>query len=79
MNALQWHVEKIHHVVWDSLYVYNRIECQQALKDLEKTPNIAYEDALKKFDLVWCVKGFIMTHSNVTVTWKAISRMIIIS
>ena len=38
--------------------------------DLEKAPDVAYQDILKKFDLTWGVKGLIMTWSNLVVTWK---------
>ena len=31
---------------------------------LKKAPVVGYEDVLKEFDLVWCVKGLILTCSN---------------
>ena len=33
---------------------------------------LSYEDVLTKFDDVWCVKGLIVTHNNLVVTWKVI-------
>ena len=39
--------------------------------DLEEAPDVAYQDVLEEFDLVWCVKGLIVTWSNLVVTWKA--------
>ena len=38
------------------------------LKDLGKTPDVAYQDVLDEQDLVWCVKGLIANHSNLQVT-----------
>ena len=49
------------------------------LKDLQKTPNVAYQDVLDELDLVWCVKGLIIIHSNLMVTWKDRAQMCIIS
>ena len=37
-----------------------------------KKPDVAYDDVLKEFDNVWCVKGLI-------ITWKVRPRMGIIS
>ena len=34
---------------------------------------------LKEFDNVWCVRGLIVTYSNLVVTWKVRPRMDIIS
>ena len=70
MLASQRPLEKTHQVVWDSLLDCGRLEWQQTLYDLEKTLDVAYEDVLKEFDSVWCVKGLIVTHSNLLVTWK---------
>lgn len=58
---------KAHQVVWDPLLNYGRIEWQRTLHDLEK---VAYEDILKEFDKVWCVKDLIVTHSDLMITWK---------
>ena len=63
-------MEETHQVVWDPLLAYGRFEWQHTLQDLEKTPNLAYDDVLKEFHKVWCVKGFIVTCSNLVVTWK---------
>ena len=67
-HAPPWPVEKTHEVVWDSLLGYDRLEWQQTLMELEKAPNVEYEDILKDFHNNWCVKGFI-------VTWKVRPRM----
>ena len=56
--------------MWDSLLDYGRLEWQRTLTDLEKTLDVSYEEALKGFDNVWCVKGLIVTLINLVVTWK---------
>ena len=33
---------------------------KRILTDLEEAPDVAYQDVLKKFDPVWCVKGLIV-------------------
>jgi hypothetical protein len=71
-------VKKTHQLVWDSLIDYGSLEWQSTLQDLIKAMDIAYEDVLRKFDKVWCVKGFIVTCSNL-VTWKVRPQMSIIS
>jgi hypothetical protein len=68
-------MEKRHQVARDSLLDYGRLEWQWTLTNLERRPNVAYEDVLKDFDNVWCVKGLNVTHSNLVVTWKARPRM----
>ena len=45
----------------------------------EKTLDVAYEDVLNKFDLIWCVKGLIVTRSNLVVTWTIRPQIGIIS
>jgi hypothetical protein len=78
-NSIQWH-EKTHQLVWDSLLDYGRVEWQGTLQDLgKKTLKIAYNDVLEKSDRVWCLKGFIVTCSNLVFTWKARPWMGIIS
>ena len=69
-HNLQWPIEKTRQVIWDALHDYGRIKWKQTLEDLEKTPDVAYHDILHKFDLTWRVKGFIVTRSNLVVTWK---------
>ena len=78
-NNLQWPIEKTRQVIWDALQDYGRIEWKQTLKDLEKTPDVAYQDVLNKFDLTWGVKNLIVTWSNLVVTWKDRPQMSIIS
>ena len=78
-SALQWLIEKTHQVVWDALQDYGRIEWKRTLLDLEKAPDIAYQDVLKEFDSIWGVKGLIMTRNNLVVTWKVRPHMGIIS
>ena len=65
-------MKKTHQIVWDSLLDHGRLEWQWTLTGLEKTPDVAYDDVLKEFDNVWCVKGLI-------ITWKVRPRMGIIS
>ena len=62
-------------LTWD----YGRLEWQQNLQNLEKTPNVAYENVLNKFDSVWCVEGLIIIRSNLSVTWKIRAHVGIIS
>ena len=76
---MQWPIEKTRQIVWDALQGYGRIEWKRMLRDLEKTPNMAYHDILNKFDLTWGVKGLIMTQSNLVITWKDRTHMSIIS
>ena len=63
-------MEKTHQGVWDSLLDNGRLEWQRTLIDLEKAPDVAYEDVLKEFDNVWCVKGLTLTCSNLVIVWK---------
>ena len=65
----QWPLEKPHHV-WDSLLYYGRLRWQQTLHDLENALDVAYEVVLNEFDLVWCVKGLIVSRSNLSISWK---------
>jgi len=58
---------------------YGRIEWKWTLRDLEKAPDVAYHDILNNFDLIWGVKGLIVTRSNLVVTWKDRPQMSIIS
>jgi hypothetical protein len=69
-NVIERLVEKTHQVVWDSLLDYDRLEWQRTLTDLEKVPEVPYQDVLNQFDIVWCVTCLIVTHSNLVVTWK---------
>lgn len=72
-------MEKTHQVVWDSLIDYGSLEWQSTLQDSKKAMDIAYEDVLRKFDKVWCVKGFTITCSNLVTTCKVRPHMSIIS
>ena len=69
-NGIERLVEKTHQVVWDSLLDCGRLEWQRTLTNLEKVPEMACQDVLNKFSIVWCVKGLIVTHSNLVVNWK---------
>lgn len=51
-NSFHWFIEKIHLSVWDALLNYNRIECHDTLKNLEKAHDVAYIDILGGFDKV---------------------------
>ena len=76
---MQWPIEKTRQVIWDALQDYGRIEWKRTLNNLEKAPDVAYQDILKKFDLTWGVKGLIVTQSNLVVMWKDRLQMNIIS
>lgn len=78
-NTLQWHVEKTRQVIWDALQNYGRIEWKHTLSDLEKAPNVAYQDVLNEFDSTWGVKCLIVTQSNFMVTWMVRPQMSVIS
>jgi hypothetical protein len=67
-NALQWPIEKAHQVTWDALQDYGRIKWNRTLLDLEKAPDVAYQDVRKEFDSIWGVKGLIMISSNSVLT-----------
>lgn len=54
--------------MWDPLLDKGRLEWQGTLQDLKKTLGVAYDDALREFDKVWCVKGLIVTCTNLIVT-----------
>ena len=55
-NALQWTIEKMHKMNWDALHDYGRIEWQRTLSDLEKAHDVAYQDVINKFDVIWGAK-----------------------
>lgn len=61
-------MEKTTQVVWDPLLDKGRLEWQGTLQDLKKTLRVAYDDALREFDKVWCVNGLIVTCTNLIVT-----------
>jgi hypothetical protein len=69
-NALQWPIEKTHQLIWNALQDYGRTEWKWTLLDLDKAPDIAYQDVLNEFDSRWGVKGLIVTRSNLVVAWK---------
>ena len=52
-NIVQWRIEKTCQVVWDALQDYSRIEWKRILSNLEKVPDVAYQDVLNKFDSTW--------------------------
>lgn len=37
-------------------------------QNLVKAPDVPYEDVLEEFDLVWCVEGRTVTHSDLVVS-----------
>lgn len=78
-NELQWPIEKTWQVICDNLQGHGRTEWQRTLADLEKAPDVAYQDNLTDFDSTWGVKGLIITRSNWKVTWKVRPHMNIIS
>ena len=41
---------------WDALHDYGRIEWQRTLSDLEKAHDVAYQDVINKFDVIWGAK-----------------------
>lgn len=71
-------MKKDQQVVWDVLINHKKIKLQNTLKDLVKTPNVAYQDVLDKFDEVWGVRCLVLSHSNLVMTCKVKPRMGII-
>ena len=62
-------VEKTRQMIWDALLDYGRIERQRILNDLEKAPDVTYNDVMDEvivhnMDTVWCVKGPIASGRN---------------
>ena len=45
-NTPQWPIEKTHQVIWDALQDYDRIEWKWTILDLEKAPDVGYQDVL---------------------------------
>ena len=78
-NKVQWPVEKTRQVIWNALHDYGTIEWKRTLKDLEESPEVAYQDVLKEFDSTWRVENLIVYHSNLVVTWMDRPQMSIIS
>ena len=76
-----WHqgdiLEENVDVNWHSFSVFEKRHV--TLKDLEKAEDVAYQDILKKIVLTWGAKGFIVTDSNLVITWKDRPQMSIIS
>ena len=72
-------MERTHQVVWYSFYNYGKLEWHQTLTDLEKAPDVAYEDILQELNNGWCVKDVIVICNNLVVTWKVRPHMGIIS
>lgn len=68
-------------MVWDPLLDYGRIGWQRTtLHDLGKALDVvAYKDVLHEFDSVRSVKRFIVSRSNLSITWKIRPRMAIVS
>jgi hypothetical protein len=60
----------MHHVVWDALLDFGRLEWQHTLKDPKKKPWMLPIKTFLMFYSIWCVKGLITTHSNIVVIWK---------
>ena len=54
------------------------IEWNRTLEDLEKAPDVAYQDFLNECDLTWGVKGLIVTRNSLVVTGKLMPHMGII-
>ena len=69
-NRLQWSIEKTLQIIWDTLQDYGRIEGKWTPRDLEKAVDVAYHDILNNFDLIWGVKGLIVTQSSLIILWK---------
>lgn len=44
-----------------------------------KASDVTYQDLLQNIDLIWGIKGLIIIHSNLVVTWKVRTQMAIIS
>ena len=73
VNKLQWPIEKTRQIFWDALQDYGRIKWKWTLRD------VACHDILNIFNLTWGVKGLIVTHGNLVVTWKDRPQMSIVS
>lgn len=52
---------------------------KRTLTDLEKAPDVAYQDILNEFGSTLRVKGLIVTRRNLVVKWKVRSHLGIIS
>jgi hypothetical protein len=63
-------VEKSHQGGSDSLLDYERIKWQHTLTNFGKAPDMAYQDVLEEFNLVWCVKNLLATCNNLAVTYR---------
>ena len=55
-NDMRWPIEKTRQVIWDVLHDYGRVVWKQALSDLERALDVAYQDILNEFDSTWGVK-----------------------
>ena len=62
-DDMQWPIEKTRKVIWDIMQDYGMIEWKRTLSDLEKTPDVAYQDVPNESDptLGGGVKGLMMT------------------
>ena len=67
-DCIHNNMEKTHQFIWDTLQDYDKIEWQQTLSDLEKASDVTFQDVFNEFDLIWGVKGLIVTWSNLVVT-----------
>lgn len=56
----------------------HEINWQKTLKALEIAPNVAYDDAMKGFDKIWCGEGLSPLEVILLITWKVRRRMGII-
>lgn len=45
------------------------------LKELDKSLDVAYQNVLSQFDLMWCVQELIATISGLEFTWKIRPKM----
>lgn len=68
-NMAKCPIEKPHQVLWNPFLDYGRLEWQITLKDLAKSPNVVYQYNMRELISTWCVRGFIVTRSNLDVIW----------
>ena len=60
----------MYQVAWDSLIDCGRLDWQWVFHGLEKIVGFVYMSVLNDIYLVWCVKGLIVTCSNLSVIGK---------
>ena len=52
---------------------------ERTIKYLAKAHDLAYDDGLKEFDTIWCVKCLNAIRNIIVVTWEFVQKMGIIT